>query len=614
MKIAAVFGQVGSDTPKSYLERMCKAQLACDWHEYSVFEVPGGAIGIVRTSEKFGKIPMFIKGKNGNLLAISGVPIKGGKLNEFLHRVVEMNSDDASQALTEMDGAYAALFWQADEKKALLITDFMGFQPVYLHKASKGIAIASEIKAFSVGGVVPVEPDPAGWGAFCIFGHTVGDSTQLANVSRLRGVTLSYSPVANFFESSKYWDWPSRHPDMVMEEVPLQKIIDFFKEDILAYEEYGVSQNTLLMSSGFDSRFLLYLLSELGLSIQTLSVSQQGHYFGAEGKLGQKVAKYFGVKDARLVSPFIGFEAELAKLRFLVLNDVSTPGGALFISKVAGRIEDISGAIWEGFAPGQALTQLTDSNMVNYLDRIGFKFNSEIWSTAELLFSDNFIDNMKKELSSVVLNEINSYGEDDYGVTRFVHRNRGLNRISQNPYKVYSNSVIPFSPGLSKKVWDITYSFPPFRLCKNKQILKKIFHTNCKKALNIPMCTEKGLYMPSNRLSLYVFLANFLYEVEYKWERRHRAPFIGKYIWKKNDNENKSTEKDLIEIVLSEMKNCELFKTINSQKFYRNKPTNLLDKKSKLFVFYLVLWHLVMSGDVDQNECDSWLIQRRTSF
>lgn len=164
MKIAAVLGKVGPDTPKSYVERMCKAQLACDWHEYSVFEVPGGAIGIVRTSEKFGKIPMFLKGKNGNLLAISGVPIKGCKLNEFLHRVVEMNSEDAAQVLTEMDGAYAALFWQADEKKALLITDFMGFQPVYLHKASEGIAIASEIKAFSVGGVVPVEPDPAGWG------------------------------------------------------------------------------------------------------------------------------------------------------------------------------------------------------------------------------------------------------------------------------------------------------------------------------------------------------------------------------------------------------------------------------------------------------------------
>jgi hypothetical protein len=55
MKIAAVFGNVGSDSPKAYVERMCKAQLACDWHTHSVFEVPGGAIGIVRASEKFGE-------------------------------------------------------------------------------------------------------------------------------------------------------------------------------------------------------------------------------------------------------------------------------------------------------------------------------------------------------------------------------------------------------------------------------------------------------------------------------------------------------------------------------------------------------------------------------
>lgn len=119
MKIAAVFGSVGPHSPKEYVERMCQAQVVHQWHSVEVFEVSGGAIGIVRTSERYGAIPMFFKSMNGNLLAISGVPTKLGQLKAFLSQIVEMNTAQAFQALTEMDGAYAAVFWHEKERRKL---------------------------------------------------------------------------------------------------------------------------------------------------------------------------------------------------------------------------------------------------------------------------------------------------------------------------------------------------------------------------------------------------------------------------------------------------------------------------------------------------------------
>lgn len=608
MKIAAVFGKVGTDSPKTYVERMCKAQLACDWHTHSVFEVHGGAIGIVRTSEKFGKIPMFLQGSKRNILAVSGVPIKGGKLTPFLHRVVEMSTKDASVALTEIDGAYAALFWHAKEQNAILVTDFMGFQPVYLHKAQAGIAIASEIKAFSIGGVVPVSPDPAGWGGFVIFGNSVGEPTQLAGVSRIRGAQLTCKPAENIFHSSGYWEWPDRQPKISVEEVDLAPLVDCFRDDVASYREYGVDESTLLMSSGFDSRLLLCLLAEAAVPIKSLSVQQPKHYFGAEGTLGHKVARHFGVSEACIVNPISGLQGEAAMLRYLVMNDVASPGMSLFISKVASRVQGLSGSVWEGFGSNYTIMQLTDTSMDNYLNKWGLHPPSAAWDSAAGIFSPWFLERTQEGLTQNVKKEREEYGEDDYGVMRFVVKNRALNRTSPNPLKAYANSSIPFMPGLSRGLWDKTSQLPPSAVCGSKQLFNRVFREVFPKALEIPFCSEKGLYTADGRFDLSVSTTNLFYDLAYKWERRHKIPYIGKYIGKKSVSSSVSSEVNLQKIILDNLitdNTCldsSKVKTLLSLE-----KLNQQQRKSKNLLVYWALWHLVMRGEVTSNNAREWL-------
>lgn len=601
MKIAAVFGSVGPYSSKEYVERMCQAQVVQHWHSVDVFDVPGGAIGVVHTSERYGVIPMLVKGQNGNVLAVSGVPTKSGQLRPFLQQIVEMETAEAFQALTEMDGAYAAVFWQEKEKKALMVPDFMGFQPIYCHRAQQGIAFASEIKAFSIGGVVPVQPDPAGWGAFVTFGHIVGEQTQLAGVSRIRGERMCYDPENNDLTKELYWNWPERSRDTQFEEISTEYILDCFGREVDAYREYGVQDNTLLMSSGFDSRFILCLLNEKEMPIKTLSVIHQKHFGGAEGKLGYRMARHLGVEQARLVDAVSGHEGEVAKDHYLVMNDVATPGRGLFISNVSARVEGLSGGVWEGFAPGYTLTQLTDRDMDTYLAKKNLTPESNRWQDAAAVFSEDFLHAMQKGVQENIRRERGLYGEDDYGVMRFIFKNRALNRTVTNPLKVYANTVMPFTPGMSARFWDYIASIPPLTIeDSERKLFRKIYCNDFKKACEIPFCSEKGLFAGDGRFSAEISWKNFLYSLHYYYERRRKIPLVGSLFAKAPVETNTYIDDFLrqhdMDLKRSTHPGCDYINRAFSWQeteganvlFQRNKEKNLL--------YYFLCWVDVMEG------------------
>ncbi|MDY0290967.1 MAG: hypothetical protein RBR02_01330 [Desulfuromonadaceae bacterium] len=602
MKIAAVFGSVGPSSPKEYVERMCQAQVVHQWHSTEVFEVSGGAIGIVRTSERYGVIPMFFKSADGNLLAISGVPTKLGQLEAFLRQIVEMDTAHAFQALTEMDGAYAAIFWQEKEQKALIVPDFMGFQPLYFHKAPKGIALASEIKAFPCAQIVPVQPDPAGWGAFLTFGHSVGENTQLAGVSSLRGKRICYDPANNELTQEQYWNWPERSPEMPFEDISTKFILDCYRAEVSAYQEYQVQDNTLLMSSGFDSRFILCLLKEKGISIETLSVMQRKHFGGAEGTLGHRVAKYFGVEHARLVGEVSGPEGEAAKSHYLMMNEVATPGRGLFISNVAAHVESLTGAVWEGVAPGYTLTQFTDLDMNTYLTKKKLTPDSAVWQQAAAVFSQDFIQSMQEALKANIEREREMYGEDDYGVMRFIIKNRALNRTVTNPLKVYANSVLPFTPGMSDKLWSYIASIPPLTIKKPQlKLYRKIYREHYKKACAIPFCGESGLFSGDDRFSAEIKWKNFVHTLLYYYERRRKIPLVGS-LFAHSPIEANIHINDFLNRHANDLKNGanSVSDYVNTD-FFEQKNNGPEDsfhmKQQQSLAYYFLYWADVMRGD-----------------
>lgn len=604
MKIAGVFGRMGTQEPGTYVRLMCRAQIACKWHSQDLFPFEGGAIGIVRTSERYGEIPMIHHGAGGGFVAVAGVPTKSGRVRNTLARVVEVSVGEALNELAALDGAYAALYWNPHEKRMGLVTDFMGFQPVYVCRGPHGVAIASEIKAFAAAGLVPPKPDPAGWGAFALFGHTLGAPTQLAGVERLRGVRLCYEPERNHLSIERHWEWPERRPDTRLADLSVGPILEMLQREIAAYQEYGVKEHSLLMSSGFDSRLLLCLLTEMNVPLRTLSLIQPRHYFGAEGRLGHRVARHFNVTDSELVRPLRKRRGVVGDLRYLMMNDVSTPGRSLFISKVAAHVGEGAGGVWEGFAPGYTISQLTAVSMEAYLGRKKVSASSGAWKKAERVFKRRFVEDMKQRLFEEVERERKLYGEDDYGVMRFIFRNRALNRTAINPLKVYANSVIPFMPGLSREFWNHMAAIPPLVLGDDRRYLfHRIFKEHYPKACRVPFCSEHGVYALDSRHSPLIAAINALYGISYKWERRDRLPLVGKYL-KRIRNRVGEDLRMLDEIAPKAHDEEEVINSQSVLEITRRDEVDTEERDALSLYFYWTLWNRVMSGSLNHDKLD----------
>lgn len=180
--------KIAVDTSGQDAERMLARQCR---HEASQVSYRMGAISVAASG------PVIRKASDTELLAIIGTPV--GHLDS--KRIVDATS--AADILSNLDGAFAAIYWSGTERKLVVVTDFLGYKPLYLRRTERGIQIAGETKAWVA------DPDPAGWGAFISFGHTIGNRTLLQGVHRVAPASvLVYAADTGQVTERSYWRWP----------------------------------------------------------------------------------------------------------------------------------------------------------------------------------------------------------------------------------------------------------------------------------------------------------------------------------------------------------------------------------------------------------------------
>jgi hypothetical protein len=287
-----------------------------------------------------------------------------------------------------------------------------------------------------------------------------------------------------------------------------------------------------------------------------------------------------------------------------MMNDVSTPGRSLFISKVAAHIGERAGGVWEGFAPGYSITQLTAVSMDAYLRQKSVSATSGVWKKAELVFKRGFVEEMKQRLFEEVEKERKLYGEDDYGVMRFIFRNRALNRTAANPLKVYANSVIPFMPGLSREFWNHMAAIPPLVLGYDKRyFFRRIFKEHFPRACRIPFCSEHGVYTLDSRYSPLIAAINAFYAISYRWERRHRLPVVGKYL-KKTRNSVVDDLRVLDGIAPKVHDEEEIIDSESIRDMTRRDEIDARERNALSLYYYWTLWNRVMGGSLSWDKLD----------
>lgn len=391
-------------------------------HDASQRNVPAGSIGCLG-----GALP-----ERGHVCVFTGVPINGPDVLDIT------DADAAARLMPQYDGAFAGVFWDAGRDVLVVVTDCLGMQPLYMRRVDGELTLVSETKALRG------KPDLAAWGAFISIGHPIGARSLMQDLVRVPPASiLTYDCRRDLLDIRRYWQWPD----------PSDAWRDFdflgaLERDIHACAAHG-DPGTLLLSGGFDSRLLLFLLQRAALPVRALIVAHEDEYGDADGRLAE-AAVALTEMPFRKAHPPADFFSSSAYLDYLLACDAAFPSLDLFIAKVASQIRDT--AVWDGLVPGFVFMPLHQprGGFDAYLRQEIRSPDSMIWRAAERLFKRDVYEAMRDGFAQDLDAEVARLPRDAHGLARFVIENRSRNRASSNPLKVYANQGDAFTPGLSR--------------------------------------------------------------------------------------------------------------------------------------------------------------------
>jgi hypothetical protein len=498
MKIAACLAS-DEGVARASVRRMLDAQRLRTAQSPHVVDIDSGALGWLTTFDRATAIPLTRKGDNGNLLLVSGVPVDlVGDLHHRLRTMVQGDFRAAAQSLSELDGAFAAVFWDAGNRKLVVVTDFLGMQPLCALTFPGGFCLATEMKAIAASGHCGHELDPLGWAMLACLGHFAEDVTALHGVRRVPPATvMTYDVATGQWESKTYWRWPEPRPALRLETIDTGELLGYFRNHLLSYEVHH-REAAVLLSGGFDSRLILATLAREGRRPRGLVLSHADEQDDADGRLARKLARAYGI-PYELVPPTPNFYSSVGYLDYVVMNEVGTPSFGLFIAQLASAIAGRAQAVWEGIAPAYSLRTVHQGpgGFEAFFREHSKAFDADTWIALRKVFAPTLVRAMEAEFRDFMRRSQKVFPDDEFGVTEFLIRNRMRNRTGPNPLKVYANDVAPFTPGLSREFWAATAGIP-FDVKQGFALYLEIFRQHFAELAWLPFCSDGDLYKASD--------------------------------------------------------------------------------------------------------------------
>jgi asparagine synthase (glutamine-hydrolysing) len=220
--------------------------------------------------------------------------------------------------LNELRGMFAFALWDRDRNRLLLARDPYGIKPLYYADDGWTFRFASQVKALAAGGGISLDPEPAGWAGFFLFGNVPEPFTIYREVRSLPAGSAMwidrlgphapqrYCDIAAMFARAASplprHDWPSRLRAALL--------------DSVQHHLVGDVPIGLFLSSGVDSSALLGLLRETQRDVHTITVAHE-EFRGApqcEAEAAAQIARRHGVAHKRRVVTEGEFRADLPRI------------------------------------------------------------------------------------------------------------------------------------------------------------------------------------------------------------------------------------------------------------------------------------------------------------
>jgi hypothetical protein len=410
-------------------------------------------------------------------------------LEQTLQTIIAEDYRAAARSLSSLDGAFVAVFWDNQHQKLVVVTDFLGMQPLYIVDQEGLLLLATELKGLGGSGQVDLELDPAGWGAFLSFGHFLGAYTSPKAARRVEpGGVLVYDPLNGSLRTTRYWHWSAPKAGTNPTKWDTGSLVDALRQSIHRYTVHN-PRGAIVLSGGFDSRLILAVLNQSNVHPRALIVRHQGEHLDADGRFAVRIAKRLHA-NYEVVTPQKSHYSSAAYLDYLIMNEAATPSLDLFIAQVAACIRLDMQVVWEGVFPGYTLVHphQPPGGFELYLWHACRLWGSQNWQAAARVFARPFVEQMYEAFRQCLDTEKARYPDDSFGVSQFIIRNRARNRTAPNPLQVYANHVLPFTPGLTKEFWDLV-AVIPFEAKADFKLYFDLYQRHFPAARAVPYCS-----------------------------------------------------------------------------------------------------------------------------
>lgn len=209
--------------------------------------------------------------------------------------LVHLYEDEGPAFVSRLDGMFAFCVWDAKTKTALLARDRFGIKPLHLHRAAKGLAFGSEIKALVSGGWLEPQANLNALPSYLAFGWVPEDESMWKGVERLppgcllvvrQGVVSS--PVR--YHRHQVANGAANSPEAVR-----QLLREAVQRQVMADVPVG-----LFLSGGLDSSLLAAVASERGLQLPCHTVifdedEERTDPVDSDAPYARAVAHHFGL-------------------------------------------------------------------------------------------------------------------------------------------------------------------------------------------------------------------------------------------------------------------------------------------------------------------------------
>jgi asparagine synthase (glutamine-hydrolysing) len=243
-----------------------------------------------------------------NLVACAGTlaPPVPSPAADLLQRL--QSHPDPSTGLAALDGAFAAAWWNAEQRRLTLLRDPFGVRSLYYTVHAGTFYFASELKQLLVIPGLPVEPDPAALHKYLTFSFVPGEDVPVRGIRRLLPGQLAVWQDGRLEARPYFTLRESIDPALEEQQAAVRRVRERCQQAV--HDRLNREQEVgLFLSGGIDSSGVAVWLKEAGVRPQAFSLD-----FGARSVEREQAAQvashldlpltFLQVRGPELEAPF----------------------------------------------------------------------------------------------------------------------------------------------------------------------------------------------------------------------------------------------------------------------------------------------------------------------